>query len=140
MDDAQQARYNAAFNLIGRTGAGSIQIREVEEDGPPTVYVAVAEYPAGVRGLDPVTRERGVLARTYYAVGAGLHPLRALEALLEEVVDGSECTYCHKPTAWTRDFTDEIAELSRPWFCWRQWDPELKTYRRSCEGDQTKET
>jgi len=22
-----------------------------------------------------------------------------------------------------------------PELCWTQWDPELKTYRRNCEGD-----
>lgn len=135
------SRFMAAFDLIGRTGAASLQIREVVEDGPPTVYVAVAEYKPGSRGLDADTREHGTLAAPYFAVAAGLTPLQALEALMVETIDGAECNVCLKVTAVSREFTDPLPAETADWFCWRQWDPELQTYRRSCEGDTpTKET
>lgn len=115
------ARTSAAAEMLGRVGAKSFELRfsEPEEGmGPesPVVWMAIGFF----EGAPP-------------QVSAGLHPVAALEKLLEQLIDGGECQHCHKMTS----FHSEIGEGMGPFaslVCAYQYDPELKTYRRSCEG------
>jgi len=102
---------HAAIQLIGRTGATNFQIR-FSDDEQPTVWIAVAVY-----------------GRAWEAA-AGQTPHQAIIRLCEQLVDGGECTHCHRPTM----FMEEMEEPDLL-FCVYAFDPELATYRRSCEGD-----
>src|SRR5580765_8833229 len=88
-------RFNAALDMIGRTGAQSMQIR-FQDDEEPTVWIAVAQY--GVDENHVPQPEGGEIT---YKIGAALHPVHALMELLNQAVDGGECTYCHRGTAIT---------------------------------------
>lgn len=107
----------AGVDLLGRTGAKSIQIRYCDEE-EPTVWMAVAEY----------TRPEG----TYFDTAAAMNPAGAVLRLVELMVDGGMCQHCKRPTAVEADFTANtpLDEL----FCWYVFDPERKTFRRSCES------
>ena len=108
---------HAAFDLVERTGALSTQIR-YSDDERPTVWIALAEY---MRADAPA-----------WKLGAGLTPVAAAMALLDDVIDGGTCQHCQRPTGVTADHVgamplDELV-------CWYRFDPELATFRRSCEG------
>lgn len=109
-------RLAAAVELIGRTGALNYQIRYSEaEDGVPAVWAAVASYP-GDR----------------YEVDAAFDPLQATFRLATRLVDGGQCSHCHRPTGFDEDFgTMPLGDL----VCWYQYDPERETFRRGCEGN-----
>ena len=110
-----EAKVLAGVHLIGRTGATNVQIRFSDEE-TPVVWMAVAIYESGAEadgGLDPVT---------------------ALMRLCERLVDGGECKHCHKPTAFYEDLI-EVPTLLGQTLCIYMWDPELKTFRRGCEGE-----
>lgn len=115
-DPRLDPRFIAAVQLLERTGAQSFRIGySHEDDGPPVVWYAVAEW----------TGNRAEAA-------ASIHPVRAVLRLCEEVIDGGECTHCRRRTIFAADtdtaFLDEMG-------CVYAWDPELATFRRSCEGD-----
>ena len=63
-------------------------------------------------------------------------PLRAVLRLLDLVIDGGSCTHCGRQTFVSDDFTQSMP-LDRL-VCWYVYDPEVKTFRRSCEGDPDK--
>lgn len=80
------------------------------------MWIAVAEY----------RREGG----SNFAVGAAFTPTAAVMRLCDEVIDGGECQHCHRPAG----FAEDIAPIPiGSVVCWQQWDPELSTFRRSCE-------
>lgn len=111
-----QARFDAAVAMVGRTGATNFQIR-YSDDEEPVVWMAVGEWDRG--------------GRSVYEVGASIDPMKAMFRLLEHIVDGGQCSHCKRPTGITEDVDDmPLDEL----VCWYQYDPELKTYRRGCEG------
>jgi hypothetical protein len=112
MDDP---RFIAAVDLIGRTGAKSFAIRYTDDE-PPVVWAAVAEYGDG----------------RAEAAGA-LHPIVAVLRLAELLVDGGQCTHCGRPTGLDVDSIDTMPLDTL--VCWYQFDPELATFRRGCEGD-----
>lgn len=58
---------------------------------------------------------------------------KAVLRLLEQVVDGGRCTHCRRPTGVSEDWTATLPLEET--FCWYVFDPELETFRRSCEGD-----
>ena len=108
-------RMTAGIELIGRTGAKSFQIR-YSDDEEPVVWFAVALYDDGK-------------AET----AASLDPVMAILRLAERLIDGGMCTHCKRPAGLE---THHIEDM--PWeeyICWYQFDPELKTYRRGCEGN-----
>ena len=108
-----QDMLQAAVDMVGRTGATAFQIR-YDDSEEPVVWMAVAEW--------------GDKAE----VGASLHPIKAVTRLLETVIDGGKCTHCQRPTG----ITDEVDDMPLGnHVCWYQYDPELKTFRRGCEGD-----
>lgn len=109
-------RFTACVALIGKTGATQFQIR-VSDAPEPDMWIAAAEYV-----------EEG---KSKWLLAAGLDPLRAVFGLCEELVDGGMCVHCEKTTAITLLFGEAMP--MRDQVCWRQYDPELATFRRSCE-------
>ncbi|HKE66007.1 MAG TPA: hypothetical protein VKB59_15330 [Micromonosporaceae bacterium] len=115
LTDEQQARLAAGLDLIGRTGAQSFQLR-YSDDEQPTVWFVVALYD-----------------NDQWETDAARDPIRAVLRLCERLVDGGTCTHCHRPAGLDPDSIDTMPldEL----VCWYQYDPELKTFRRGCEGE-----
>ena len=108
-------RFLAALDLTRRTGATGIQIR-YSDDEQPVIWFVVVEYPDNK-----------------FEVDASLDPVRAALRLCERLVDGGQCTHCHRPTGLEPD-SIETMPLNQT-FCWYQYDPELKKFMRGCEGD-----
>lgn len=118
----------AAIDVIGRTGAEGIEIRysDPSEDGAtgPVVWMAVARYPATMPHVEPSVIR--------HEVDAALDPSTAVLRLAERLIDGGECTHCRRPTVFDADPFG--AGLLDALGCVYRFDPELGTYRRSCEG------
>jgi hypothetical protein len=110
---AKDPRYEAAIELMGRTGGGELQIRY--DDGEPGVWIAVCEWDDG------------------YECAAGWNPLEAALRLLEEALGGGDCAHCGRAAAISTDFSRTMPLDDA--ICWYQYDPELQTFRRGCEGD-----
>ena len=105
-------RFIPATEMIGRTGAKSFQMR-YSDDEDPTVWIAVAVYSE----------------RTFECAAAS-DPVGAVLRLCDQLVDGGQCTHCHRPTVFVADINPTLLDDV---FCWYQWDPELSTFRRGCE-------
>jgi hypothetical protein len=103
----------ACVELVGRTGATSVQVRCCNEE-EPTVWMVVADY--GDR----------------WEVAAGQAPHVAAFRLVERLVDGGQCKHCERPTGVSMEFDRQLLDSV---ICWYKWDPELRKFRRSCEGD-----
>jgi len=102
----------AAVDLIGRTGATEFNLRFSPEDEPPVTWTALAQW------------------GDTWECAAAMNPLLAVFRLCEQVVDGGQCTHCKRPAAFDTDFGKMPLDKL---FCWYQWDPEKKTFRRGCE-------
>lgn len=113
---AEDPILNAAMDMLRRTGASGVQVR-YSDDEEPVVWMAVGTWGRG----DEVIHD----------TAAALDPRRAFLRLLEQVIDGGTCQHCQRPTGFEPDHFDEMPadEL----FCWYQYDPELRTFRRGCE-------
>lgn len=110
-------RFIAALDLVGRTGAKWTQIR-YSDDEEPVVWFIVAGYEKD--------------GRKGHQVGASFDPVTAALALLDQLIDGARCTHCNKPSGVVADPGDiPFGSV----ICWYQYDPELQTFRRGCEGD-----
>lgn len=117
-DPTVDPRFLAAVQMIERTGAQTVRIGYSDpDDGPPTVWYAVAQW-VGNRA----------------EAAASLDPLRAVLRLCEQVIDGGTCVHCRKQTIFAADLA-ETGPLLDAMGCVYAWDPELATFRRSCEGD-----
>jgi hypothetical protein len=108
-------RFIAAIEFIRKTSSTGFQIR-YSDDETPTVWFAVAEYPDNK-----------------FEVDASLDPIQAALRLCERLCDGGQCRHCGRPTGLEPD-SIETMPLNRT-ICWYQYDPELKKFRRGCEGD-----
>jgi hypothetical protein len=113
--DPEDPKLLAVFDLIRRTGAKQIQIR-YSDDEQPVVWFGVAVYDD-----------------THWETASAHEPLRAMLRLAEQLVDGGMCTHCKRPTGLEPDSLDTMPVNEM--ICWYQFDPELKTFRRGCEGD-----
>lgn len=101
-----------AVEMLRRTGAEEFQIRYCEEE-QPVIWMAVGRW--GGR----------------WETGAGMEPLTAVFRLCDQVIDGGQCMHCKRTTGFVPDLdTPPLDDL----VCWYQWDPELVTFRRGCEG------
>lgn len=107
-------RFKATVDLIRRAGARSFEIR-YSDDNIPTVWMAIAGFGEN------------------WEAGAALNPLMAAWRLAESLLDGGICKHCSKPTGISNDWTGEMP--LKGMICWYVYDPEVKKYRRSCEGD-----
>jgi hypothetical protein len=110
----EDPRFLATIDLIRRTGAESFQIR-YHDDEEPLVWIAIAEFEGN------------------WEAAASLNPVTAVWRLAETLIDGGICRHCTRPAGVTDDWTGRMPldEL----ICWYRYDPELKKYRRSCEGN-----
>lgn len=110
----------AAVKLLRRCGAQTYRTGYSDpDDGPPTVWYAVAQWP-GNRA----------------EAGASLDPVTATLRLCEQVIDGGLCTHCKQLTIFDANPDDTIFDdLLDAMGCVYAWDPELATFRRGCEGD-----
>lgn len=110
----EDPKFSASLELLRRTGASSFQVR-YSDDEDPVVWIAVAGFGEGV-----------------WESGCGPNPLLAMQRLLAQLIDGGVCRHCRRPAGF------EPSDITKMPFdgsiCWYQWDPELKKYRRSCEG------
>lgn len=113
--ELDDARFLAALDFTRRTGAIGIQIR-YSDDEKPTIWFVVAEF-----------------SNNRFEVDASLDPVRAALRLCERLCDGGQCTHCGRPTGLEPDQI-ETMPLNET-ICWYQYDPELKKFRRGCEGD-----
>lgn len=124
-------RFLAGVKLIERTGARNFRIGySPEEDGEPVVWYATATW--FWRSGRPVADARGG-AQVRHEAAAAMDATTAVMRLCEQIIDGGECMHCHRPTIFLAD-ADDAGPLDRMG-CVYQWDPELATFRRSCEGD-----
>jgi hypothetical protein len=117
--DVDDPRFHAAIEMIGRTGAEEFQIRFCEEE-EPNLWMCSARW------------------GDHWDTAAALHPVLALFRLCDQMVDGGMCTHCQRPTGFIPDFESPapsgIATAIDAAICWYRFDPELETFRRSCEG------
>lgn len=130
-DKILDPKFIAGVDLLGRTGAKNFRIGwSDEDDGPPIVWYACAEW-------TQVKARAGVLEINGAEAAAALDPVNAVMRLCERVIDGGTCDHCHQFTIF--DDSDPMGtvteELLDKMGCRYAWDPELKTFRRSCEGD-----
>lgn len=125
-DPALDPRFLAGVQLLERTGARSFRIGySHEDDGPPTVWYAVATWTRSVAGYPVRGGERSEAA-------AALDGVTAVLRLCEQVIDGGLCVHCKRRTIFVPDTdTAVLDELG----CVYAWDPELSTFRRDCEAD-----
>lgn len=100
--------------MIGRTGASNFQMR-YQDDEEPTVWIAIAQYDDG-----------------RFECAAAPDIVTATFRLCDTLIDGGVCTHCQRPTGFSPDL-DPLPLAAH--VCWYQWDPELGTFRRGCEGD-----
>lgn len=124
MDDP---RVEAGITMLRRTGAQSVGFR-YQDDHEPTLWLAEAMW---LRGPDGVPVAKG--GEEAHECAGALDPLAALMRLLDQVMDGGKCAHCGRPTGVEQDFAAD--PLLPDHICWYQYDPELKTFRRSCEGE-----
>ena len=118
-------RMIAGIDLCRRMGARDFQLR-YSDDEQPVVWFAVAGF-STIKGRPSSTGKINA-----HRVGGALDPVSAVLKLLDDLVDGAQCTHCGRPTGVGHDL-DEMPLAEH--VCWYQFDPELKTYRRACEGD-----
>lgn len=113
-------KYLAAVKLLQRTGARTYRVGYSDpEDGEPTVWYAVGEWRGG--GAE---------------AAGGLDPITATLRLCEQVIDGGQCAHCNRPTIFDDNPGDgPFDSLLMAMGCVYGWDPELATFRRSCEGE-----
>lgn len=115
-------RAMAGVDMIRRTGATQFQIR-FSDDEEPVVWIANASYDRP----NPFTGRPG----TRWETASGMDPTTAIMRLCEQLMDGGECQHCHRPTGFSPDMDAlPLDDLG----CWYQFDPELATFRRGCEG------
>lgn len=120
------ARFVAAVALIGRTGADGFQIRYCEEE-EPTVWIASAHW--------SLIDQPDVQIPDHFEAAGGMTPWRALYRLCEAVLDGGTCRHCHRPTMVDDKPPDDVmSAILEAAVCAYRYDPELDTFRRSCEG------
>lgn len=123
-------RFTGAVELLRRTGADKFRVGySDEDDGPPTVWYAVATWTARAGGYKVRGQER-------HEAAAALDPVQATFRLCDQVITGGECTHCRKQTIFDVNPGDSPFDaLLDALGCVYAWDPELAVFRRGCEGD-----
>jgi hypothetical protein len=109
--------FTAGAELLAHTGMRSMQIR-YQDELEPIIWMVVAEH------------ERD--GKPHYSVCADLNPVMAMMRLCEMLVDGGTCTHCHRVTMFVVPGQGSMLGEA---LCHYEYDPELKKFRRDCEGD-----
>jgi hypothetical protein len=124
-------KFKAAADLLRRTGVTGLRIAYTDEDdeGLPVIWHATGTWGKARYGLNKPAHGKKILHET----AAGMDPETAILRLCEAVIDGGECTHCHKPTIFIED--SDTRFLDNMGGCIYAWDPELQVFRRGCEGD-----
>jgi hypothetical protein len=104
-------RFVAAVQLIGRTGADEFQMRFSPEDEPPITWTALGRWDKA------------------WECASAMSPVVAVFRLCNEVIDGGECQYCHRPAGFEESIEPTLMDSL---ICWYQWDPSTKTFQRGC--------
>lgn len=126
---SEDPRFTPAVDLIKRVGAATFQVgyaNDEEDNDGPVVWYALA----GFRWRNGRPVGNGKINR--YETAAALDPVTAVLRLCDQLIDGGRCQHCDRPTGF--EPTIDHMPLSDV-LCWYQWDPEMKTFRRGCEGD-----
>lgn len=106
-------RFPAAAALLGHTGAQEVQIRFCEEQ-MPVLWMACGRWDG------------------HWEASGAMDPLLALFRLCDQVIDGGECTHCHRPTGFVPELDSmPVSDL----ICWYQWDPSRRKFQRGCLGE-----
>jgi hypothetical protein len=113
MNPQDEALMLALVDFVARIGSDDLTLR-FSDDEQPVVWMAVGNWGG------------------HHEVGAAMNPIGAMSRLIEQVVDGGSCTHCGRPTGFELDPGSMPLQST---VCWYQYDPELKTVRRGCEGD-----
>jgi hypothetical protein len=114
-------KFLAAIDLIERTGADSFMIRFCDEE-EPVIWSAMATWPEMYGNPE------------HWDVCSGVTPWQALFRLCEAAIDGGSCKHCKRPTAVDDKPADPVLMITEEHVCWYRYDPELRTFRRQCEG------
>lgn len=128
-DYALDPRFVAGVDMLRRTGSKDFRIGwSDEDDGPPTVWYAVATWPRS--GL---VSDRGEAIRGECA--AAFDPVEAVMRLCERVIDGGTCTHCGQRTIFdpeppTGGVVDDLLDAMG---CRYVWNAESASFLRSCE-------
>lgn len=125
-EPAVTPKFTAAVDLLRRSGARQIQVRFSDEQAP-IVWMAIAAF-----------------SPTHWDAAAAPDPETAALRLCELVIDGGTCTHCGRCCGMDEEANGEQTMTAAAddldlgdWaaqICWYRWDPELATFRRSCEG------
>ncbi len=108
----------ACAQMLERMGIGQLRVgHSDEEDGEPVIWYATAYF-----------RVPGA-----WEAAAAMNPGRAMFRLCERAMDGGTCLHCGKPTGIVDDAQASDMPMNAL-VCWYAYDPELKKFRRSCEG------
>lgn len=125
-----EPRAVAAIDMLRRTGAADVQVRYCDEEDP-VVWIAVVRH--RMRGNIPVPD--GPI--NVWEAAAGRNPVEALLRLCERLIDGGTCAHCHRPTMFLEELNPAPIPGLDKLCCRYEWDPELSTFRRACEGSPT---
>lgn len=127
--EMESGQFLACVKLLERFGARQVQIRYSDDEEPILWMVAVELYLKDGRPIALIEDADG----RYWDCAAGMTPTLAALRLCEALGDGGTCTHCGRPSGISADFT-ETMPLDHL-VCWYTYDPELKMFRRACEGD-----
>lgn len=118
-------RWVAAIDLLRRNGAREVQIR-YDDEQKPIVWVTTASFSV----INGKPSNRGKI--NAHQAGGGLDPMSSIFALCRACLDRrGKCNHCGKNTMFDETFESQPLE---DFYCWYQWDPEMQTFRRGCEG------
>ena len=126
---SEDPRFIAAVQMLERTGSSEFQLR-YSDDEQPTVWIAVAQW--HMKDGRPVHRSRDG-AQVRYECAAAIGPIEAVFRLCSQVMDGGTCEHCGRPSGFSEDVGGTMP--LEGYVCWYEWDPELQTFRRGCEGE-----
>jgi hypothetical protein len=108
----------ACIDMVGHTGAIATDIR-YQDDQLPVVWMAVGQW--NVEGHD------------VYQVGAAFTVENALCKLLEDVMDGGECTHCHRPVGFDANQPLYADMGDSGLVCWYFFNPDTKKIQGGCQ-------
>jgi hypothetical protein len=115
----EDPRAGAAVDLLARTGATEVTLRNLEAgDGWPALWLVRGMWPAG------------------WALAADLEPVYALERLCEAAVDGGTCTGCGRPSGVIAGSLGRVGVPEAAGVCWYRFDADSDPprYLRGCES------